>query len=572
MAQFRSWSQGWEKAGDEAENKRAKMLEAFNTFKQDNPDATAAEFQEYVSNVMGNKPWLRGALPAEEVLNQLGARNEERAAFKRRDDMFARAKEKAGIESSLRTMIEEDMLSYDPKDIESGKAVEDFASNHPEMFSSVGGGEPLFREGMISRYLNMPNYKRKSAKWFNDNQNSLTDFLKNNPTGDAATYAFEQEVPLHLVQGQFDQAKKTYISEQKKKKIDDQRAVMTELRSDKSLQEAFNNASSSSEGRAAIKKAISLYYYGDEDLISQLDPSVIDSLESRLQAQSDESTRTLNEAKRDKLGKDQGSIIEEIKKGNIADVEGRYGKRGAAMSEFGVAAHAVSSYMNDLAEKYVIDYKAMDLLEEVFHQASADSVTKVGELGKRVEAANILPKLRPIQGRESIEAYKNKIRPEAQPAQEWSKDVLSELHDERERINDAITNIDASAIANPTIALQKFKILLRSLQSRYPMGTDGKLTNERGSVMRDITEDVTKDREWRTGGVYASDMFSSNIEPELNKMASGVTQAMDHISFLMNLIEHNLKNPVKGVTGVVQNTEGGGVYPSPPRAPTRTGR
>jgi hypothetical protein len=365
------------------------------------------------------------------------------------------------------------------------------------------------------------------------------------------------------VQGQFNQAKKTYLSEQKKKKIDDQRAVMTELRSDKSLQEAFNNAASSSEGRSAIKKAISLYYYGDEDLISQLDPSVIDSLESRLQAQSDESTRTLNEAKRDKLGKDQGSIIEEIKKGNIADVEGRYGKRGDAMSEFGDAAHAVSSYMNDLAEKYVIDFKAMDLLEEVFHQASADGVTKVGELAERVAAKNILSQLRPIRGRGAIEAYKDTIRPETQTAQEWSKDVVSELHDERERINGAITDIDTSAIANPTIALQKFKILLRSLQSRYPMGTDGKLTNERGSVMRDIIEDVTKEREWRTGGVYASDMFSSNIDPELNKMASGVTQAMDHISFLMNLIEHNLKYPAEGVKGVVQNTEKGKYFVSP---------
>jgi hypothetical protein len=555
---------------------RAEMAQLWRETKKENPYASAQDLHDILDAAMGGLPaghsyTASQGVPTDEVIERLGAANKIKRDFDHRGKQLEQMIKQQSMEESARSMFQKDILNYSLEDIRSGAAREKMRKSHPQMFESINGMEPLISPSQFDEWTSENVWKREQGQWQASKLNDIKSWIQQNPEGSAQELAETMTVPVHVVQGPYDFAKKEYEIAQKKAKRDDKRAVVKELKSKKALLTAFGNAASGSEARLAIKNAINLYYNNDEDLINQLDPSVIDDLETELQAQSDEATRTLNEAKRDKLGKEQGSIIEQIKEDNIADVEGRYGKRGSAMSEFGDAAHAVSSYMNNLAKKYVIDYKAMDLLEDVFHQASADGVTKVGELEDLVMAKNILPKLRPISGRDAIEAYKDKIRPETQTAKEWSKDVLSELHDERERINGAITDIDASAIANPTVALQKFKILLRSLQSRYPMGADGKLTNARGSAMRDIIEDISKDREWRTGGVYSSQAFRSDIEPELNNMANGVTQAMDHISFLMNLIEHNLKNPVKGVTGVVQNTEGGGVYPSP-SGPTRTGR
>jgi hypothetical protein len=569
MAQFQSWSQGWEKAGDEAENKRAKMLEAFNKFKQENPDATAAEFQEYVSNVMGNKPWLRGALPAEEVLNKLGARNEERAAFKRRDDMFARAKEKAGIESSLRTMIEEDMLSYDPKDIESGKAVEDFASNHPEMFSSIGGGEPLFREGMISRYLNMPNYKRKSAKWFNDNQNSLTDFLKNNPTGDAATYAFNQEVPLHLVQGQFDQAKEEYTIKKMDKARADKRLVVSALKEDDMLKRAFAHAPTGDAGRKALGNSLKEYYTGRDgeyENFLKANPDFIDQLEGQMLARRDDAIESTNKTARDALGTKKEALMADVRKRNVADSEGYFGKLGESFEVYGETGHAVSSYMAKIARDYVIDTDTVGMLDRAFHEAKKKGIKGLKELDTFMREKNI--QLKPIDGIAARDAFVNTKMPKFQTAAQWRTQTVNDIRGDREGLEKAINAIDTKAYSNPKQALHEYEVFLSSLNRRYPVGENG-LENVFGSVAREIQEDVDNWHTWQQGGEsYAAEEYKGEVSNELKTTLAEISRMKSHIA---NNVQ-KLKEVINSSPKFVSNTDGN-PYPAPPRAaPIRTGR
>jgi hypothetical protein len=180
MAQFRSWSQGWEKAGDEAENKRAKIREAFEKFKQENPDATAAEFQEYISNVMGNNPHLRGALPAEEVLNQLGARNEYRmsedkrlAGLEEERDRLDHLTKKNTLKNSLNKNLQTSMLSASKEEIEDGSFVSKWKAGNPDLAEVYGGD--------MSELINVRAYNKVHSEYFRDNHQNIMRMLESDP-------------------------------------------------------------------------------------------------------------------------------------------------------------------------------------------------------------------------------------------------------------------------------------------------------------------------------------------------------------------------------------------------------
>tara|TARA_R110001606_G_scaffold78348_3_gene181303 strand:- start:27612 stop:29426 length:1815 start_codon:yes stop_codon:yes gene_type:complete len=70
--------------GDRNERRRGEVAKLFETYKQNNPYASASDYNQYLEQVVGPKDFfIRGSLPAQDIINKMGADNQEK---KRRDD------------------------------------------------------------------------------------------------------------------------------------------------------------------------------------------------------------------------------------------------------------------------------------------------------------------------------------------------------------------------------------------------------------------------------------------------------------------------------------------------------
>lgn len=72
-----SFFQGAQDRGDELFGRRRQTAMAFQQFKANNPTASYADFQQFVDGMAGGSNYLRGAMPAREVLQQLGQQNQQ---------------------------------------------------------------------------------------------------------------------------------------------------------------------------------------------------------------------------------------------------------------------------------------------------------------------------------------------------------------------------------------------------------------------------------------------------------------------------------------------------------------
>ena len=72
MINFTSMATGFQNRGDENRIERRKVAEAFEQFKQNNPEATLAQFQQYIDSVSGGRNYLAGGAGSGETLRKLG--------------------------------------------------------------------------------------------------------------------------------------------------------------------------------------------------------------------------------------------------------------------------------------------------------------------------------------------------------------------------------------------------------------------------------------------------------------------------------------------------------------------
>jgi hypothetical protein len=544
---------------------RAEMAQLWRETKKENPYASPSELRDILDAAMGGAPAghayaARQGLPTDEVIERLGASNKIKRDFDHRGKQLEQMIKQQNMEEGARKMFQKDILNYSLEDIRSGAAREKMRKSHPQMFDSINGMESLVSPSQFDEWTSENVWKREQGQWQASKLSDIKSWIQQNPEGSAQELAETMSVPVHVVQGPYDFAKKTYDAEVKKVLRDDKRAVLKEMRENSTLADTFNATTSSADSRRVVENALAAYYDGDQDLVQALtknNPDIIEFIEESLQAKRDKYTIGLNKKERDAIGKKDTTLLKEFKERNKATIEGWYGKLGTSFNKYGDVGHAVSSYMNTLADTHVIDINAMKLLDKTFHEAEAAEIKDIAPLAEFVAKKNI--PLLPIGGFEALEAHKNAVSPLTQSAQQWAKDVTSELHKEQESIKGAIKALDISSETDPATAIQEFKGLLASLQMKFPMGGEGMLATT-GSVRRAIVDDINTEINWRTGDASASDLFRAEIERELSSTEKGVQDAMKYILSAIQRLTPLQKE------AMVQNLEGGTEYPAPKRA------
>lgn len=115
MFNFAGVAEGFSTQAENRRRQRMELAKAFELFKQNNPYATAADFQGWIDQNVGDSMgsgYLRGGLPGSEVLQRLGSANAERKA---RDDQRAALemlRDKATTTGQVNALIDDFLFGY----------------------------------------------------------------------------------------------------------------------------------------------------------------------------------------------------------------------------------------------------------------------------------------------------------------------------------------------------------------------------------------------------------------------------------------------------------------------------
>lgn len=202
-----SWvgvNQGWQQRGDELSRKRREMAQAFEQFRQSNPYATAEDFQSFIDQMSGGRNYIRGGAPSAEILERLGADNQQRRQrdeFNNRlSDLMARQQ----AQQSLMSLADQSLLQMDGDDLIG--AYEGFKSQFgPDMEEMMGslGVRGMFTPERVASLR---------AGVMRENLPAVMDFMRANPqiantpgATDAIATAFPH-IPRPIIAGMLTQA------------------------------------------------------------------------------------------------------------------------------------------------------------------------------------------------------------------------------------------------------------------------------------------------------------------------------------------------------------------------------
>ena len=105
--------------GDRNERRRGEVAKLFETYKQNNPYASASDYNQYLEQVVGPKDFfIRGSLPAQDIINKMGADNQEK---KRRDDYEQNldyAAKNLGVNNSIQQYIDDQILNMSDSELQ----------------------------------------------------------------------------------------------------------------------------------------------------------------------------------------------------------------------------------------------------------------------------------------------------------------------------------------------------------------------------------------------------------------------------------------------------------------------
>ena len=98
--------------GERNERRRGEVAKLFETYKQNNPYASAADYNQYLEQVVGPKDFfIRGSLPAQDIIERMGNDNQEK---KRRDDYGKNldfAAKNMAVNNQIQQYIEDNMMN-----------------------------------------------------------------------------------------------------------------------------------------------------------------------------------------------------------------------------------------------------------------------------------------------------------------------------------------------------------------------------------------------------------------------------------------------------------------------------
>jgi hypothetical protein len=150
MINFTSMATGFQNRGDENRIERRKVAEAFEQFKQNNPEATLAQFQQYIDSVSGGRNYLAGGAGSGETLRKLAADNQakkaRRLAAEAQASLLKQYQTSRRVEEDMKKEIENSLLNAKPTKpkegpegrlsgvqpkINYGRLAREFAENNP---------------------------------------------------------------------------------------------------------------------------------------------------------------------------------------------------------------------------------------------------------------------------------------------------------------------------------------------------------------------------------------------------------------------------------------------------------
>jgi|APSaa5957512535_1039671.scaffolds.fasta_scaffold23169_2 hypothetical protein len=525
MSQFQSWSQGWRKAGVEAENKRAKMLEAFNVFKQGNPDATAAEFQEYVNNVTGNAPWLRGALPAEEVLNKLGARNEYRMAEDKRlagleeeRDRLDHLTKKNTLKNSLNKNLQTSMLSASKEEIEDGSFVSKWKAGNPDLAEVYGGD--------MSDLINVRAYNKVHSEYFRDNHQNIMRMLESDPdiTDDAIASNIgvnpkSLKGALKKMRDDIQEAKDIKNHERKTSVLD-----YMDGRSEKLITHFSTSQDHTSDDiRSQIMGLLKGRFLKDgeaEEFVSA-NPDIMKGWLDTIHTGSNAIKKTNLQNQTDKNKTEATSrYTEGLKKSTdvATSVFGAYGNASELLGKT-VAdqkyAHMINQVMHNYANDYVLSPKlAMKILKKADDNKSTYIAYKADQLRTAL-----------LTGEEGLEVgvgvplstYKEYEKPQLRPASEWAAEKHQAADHLIQRLPKNAASYWGRNVPTPERVKEEIDELNSLKQKILDQARDRSWQSSRGGDAEDHTDTLIKKiddaiRQWQ-GKKIEGDSFPSHDNP-----------------------------------------------------------
>ena len=118
MINFTSMATGFQNRGDENRVERRKVAEAFEQFKRNNPEATLAQFQQYIDGMSGGRNYLAGGAGSGEALRKLASDNQakkaRRLAAEAQASKMARFKNERYMQDALQDEISNALISAKP--------------------------------------------------------------------------------------------------------------------------------------------------------------------------------------------------------------------------------------------------------------------------------------------------------------------------------------------------------------------------------------------------------------------------------------------------------------------------
>ena len=129
-------------AGQEADTrKRQEMAQAFADYRSANPEATAAEFQDFIDRFSGGRNYIAGGAPSGSILRSIGMDNQKRKAEAERDRRFAELGKRKQTFDMIRSMADEGLMGMQGDDYDKVRAglVEQLGPDGASILTEYGG-------------------------------------------------------------------------------------------------------------------------------------------------------------------------------------------------------------------------------------------------------------------------------------------------------------------------------------------------------------------------------------------------------------------------------------------------
>jgi|GEM_PF-5152495 len=99
------FTRGFNRSEERINNRRAKVFQAFQQWKQDNPYATAADFQNAVRSIGGGDLTVVGTLPGQQAIQRMAADNQRKKQEAERAKQFEAMERKLRYQNSLTSAV-----------------------------------------------------------------------------------------------------------------------------------------------------------------------------------------------------------------------------------------------------------------------------------------------------------------------------------------------------------------------------------------------------------------------------------------------------------------------------------